>query len=280
MCSSVSLTDHVDFFPWHFHFSLTLLSRLTLWDAPSCLWPLVSWLCCEWMQLWQEVLLKHCYVFTAISRILSPIISSPRRCLLKSCYWVESCVLQVRAEAVEDVYTSRKKQHQTMMHYFCSLNTLQYKKKTALLEPLLGYMQAQVHKAALHSRPKWKLFMFTVRLCLLCADQFLQAGLRKSHAAVGGLPGNHRHQCPKVRALHAHTSSLKKLHVFLFVLNAVNAWAASSKYELSVCLCVQCPSGDGGGGGADAADHSADGEVMWLAVCAVWPWPRPLTCLS
>lgn len=52
--------------------------------------------------------------------------------------------LQVRAEVVEDVYTSRKKQHQTMMHYFCSLNTLQYKKKTAMLEPLLGYMQAQV----------------------------------------------------------------------------------------------------------------------------------------
>lgn len=54
------------------------------------------------------------------------------------------CVYQVQAEAVEDVYTSRKKQHQTMMHYFCSLNTLQYKKKMALLEPLLGYMQAQV----------------------------------------------------------------------------------------------------------------------------------------
>lgn len=31
-----------------------------------------------------------------------------------------------------------------MMHYFCALNTLQYKKKIAMLEPLLGYMQAQV----------------------------------------------------------------------------------------------------------------------------------------
>lgn len=30
------------------------------------------------------------------------------------------------------------------MHYFASLNMLQYKKKIALLEPLLGYMQAQV----------------------------------------------------------------------------------------------------------------------------------------
>lgn len=55
-----------------------------------------------------------------------------------------SVSLQIKAEVMEDVYTSRKKQHQTMMHYFCALNTLQYKKKIAMLEPLLGYMQAQV----------------------------------------------------------------------------------------------------------------------------------------
>ncbi|KAH0630135.1 hypothetical protein JD844_012803 [Phrynosoma platyrhinos] len=51
---------------------------------------------------------------------------------------------KVKYEVMEDVYTSRKKQHQTMMHYFCALNTLQYKKKIAMLEPLLGYMQAQI----------------------------------------------------------------------------------------------------------------------------------------
>uniref|UniRef100_A0A4W3H321 Adaptor protein, phosphotyrosine interaction, PH domain and leucine zipper containing 1 n=1 Tax=Callorhinchus milii TaxID=7868 RepID=A0A4W3H321_CALMI len=51
---------------------------------------------------------------------------------------------QIKLEASEDLYTSRKKQHQTMMHYFCALNTLQYKKKMTLLEPLLGYMQAQI----------------------------------------------------------------------------------------------------------------------------------------
>ncbi|KAL2091648.1 hypothetical protein ACEWY4_013911 [Coilia grayii] len=51
---------------------------------------------------------------------------------------------KVKSEVMEDVYTSRKKQHQTMMHYFTALNTLQYKKKVALLEPLLGYMQAQI----------------------------------------------------------------------------------------------------------------------------------------
>ncbi|GCB72393.1 hypothetical protein scyTo_0001972, partial [Scyliorhinus torazame] len=52
---------------------------------------------------------------------------------------------KIKLEATEDLYTSRKKQHQTMMHYFCALNTLQYKKKIALLEPLLGYMQAQIN---------------------------------------------------------------------------------------------------------------------------------------
>ncbi|XP_029442654.1 DCC-interacting protein 13-alpha-like, partial [Rhinatrema bivittatum] len=51
---------------------------------------------------------------------------------------------KVKLEVTEDVYTSRKKQHQTTMHYFCALNTLQYKKKIAILEPLLGYMQAQI----------------------------------------------------------------------------------------------------------------------------------------
>ncbi|XP_036839115.1 DCC-interacting protein 13-alpha isoform X3 [Oncorhynchus mykiss] len=51
---------------------------------------------------------------------------------------------KVKGEVMQDVYTSRKKQHQTMMHYFTALNTLQYKKKMSLLEPLLGYMQAQI----------------------------------------------------------------------------------------------------------------------------------------
>ncbi|XP_059800158.1 DCC-interacting protein 13-alpha isoform X1 [Hypanus sabinus] len=52
---------------------------------------------------------------------------------------------KIKMEITEDLYTSRKKQHQTMMHYFSALNTLQYKKKIALLEPLLGYMQAQIN---------------------------------------------------------------------------------------------------------------------------------------
>lgn len=44
------------------------------------------------------------------------------------------------------------------MHYFCALNTLQYKKKIAVLEPLLGYMQAQVisHSVSCRSERRCK----------------------------------------------------------------------------------------------------------------------------
>ncbi|XP_046882011.1 DCC-interacting protein 13-alpha isoform X1 [Hypomesus transpacificus] len=72
---------------------------------------------------------------------------------------------KVRSEVMEDVYTSRKKQHQTMMHYFTALNTLQYKKKISLLEPLLGYMQAQISFFKLGSEnltQQWEDFLATI----------------------------------------------------------------------------------------------------------------------
>ncbi|KAM6981116.1 DCC-interacting protein 13-alpha [Aplochiton taeniatus] len=72
---------------------------------------------------------------------------------------------KVKQEVLEDVYTSRKKHHQTMMHYFSALNTLQYKKKVALLEPLLGYMQAQISFFKLGSEnltQQWDDFLTTI----------------------------------------------------------------------------------------------------------------------
>ncbi|KAJ3602941.1 hypothetical protein NHX12_030685 [Muraenolepis orangiensis] len=72
---------------------------------------------------------------------------------------------RVRGEVIEDVYTARKKQHQTMMHYFSSLNALQYKKKISLLEPLLGYMQAQISFFKLGSEnltQQWEDFLATI----------------------------------------------------------------------------------------------------------------------
>lgn len=50
---------------------------------------------------------------------------------------------RLRRDVNEELYTSRKKFHQTGLHYYASLNSLQYKRKCFLLEPILGYMHAQ-----------------------------------------------------------------------------------------------------------------------------------------
>lgn len=46
-------------------------------------------------------------------------------------------------EANQDLYLTRKKFHQTSLHYFSCLNALQYKRKFCLLEPVMGYLHAQ-----------------------------------------------------------------------------------------------------------------------------------------
>lgn len=49
---------------------------------------------------------------------------------------------KARQEANEEVYLSTKKYHQTALHYYANMNALQYKRKMALLEPILGYLHA------------------------------------------------------------------------------------------------------------------------------------------
>lgn len=49
---------------------------------------------------------------------------------------------KVRQEANEEVYLATKKFHQMALHYYANLNALQYKRKIALLEPMLGYIHA------------------------------------------------------------------------------------------------------------------------------------------
>ncbi|KAJ3596153.1 hypothetical protein NHX12_002562 [Muraenolepis orangiensis] len=51
---------------------------------------------------------------------------------------------KVKADLVKEVAYTRRKQHQASMQYYCALNALQYRKRVAMLEPMLGYTQAQV----------------------------------------------------------------------------------------------------------------------------------------
>lgn len=45
-------------------------------------------------------------------------------------------------ETNEEVYSATKKFHQTALHYYANLNALQYKRKIAIIEPLLGMIHA------------------------------------------------------------------------------------------------------------------------------------------
>ncbi|KAJ8250006.1 hypothetical protein COCON_G00232220 [Conger conger] len=52
---------------------------------------------------------------------------------------------KLKAEVVAEVAYTRRKQHQASMQYYCALNALQHRKRAAMLEPMLGYSQAQMN---------------------------------------------------------------------------------------------------------------------------------------
>uniref|UniRef100_A0A8P4KFZ7 DCC-interacting protein 13-beta n=1 Tax=Dicentrarchus labrax TaxID=13489 RepID=A0A8P4KFZ7_DICLA len=51
---------------------------------------------------------------------------------------------KLKSDLVKEVAYTRRKQHQASLQYYCALNALQYRKRVAMLEPMLGYTQAQV----------------------------------------------------------------------------------------------------------------------------------------
>ncbi|MEQ2186230.1 hypothetical protein GOODEAATRI_026511, partial [Goodea atripinnis] len=50
---------------------------------------------------------------------------------------------QLKTDMMREVAYTRRKQHQASLQYYCALNALQYRKRVAMLEPMLGYTQAQ-----------------------------------------------------------------------------------------------------------------------------------------
>uniref|UniRef100_A0A8D3CDN0 DCC-interacting protein 13-beta n=1 Tax=Scophthalmus maximus TaxID=52904 RepID=A0A8D3CDN0_SCOMX len=51
---------------------------------------------------------------------------------------------KLKTDLVKEVAYTRRKQHQASLQYYCALNALQYRKRVAMLEPMLGYTQAQI----------------------------------------------------------------------------------------------------------------------------------------
>ncbi|KAM4677532.1 DCC-interacting protein 13-beta [Discoglossus pictus] len=52
---------------------------------------------------------------------------------------------KLKAEIAKEVANTRRKQHLSSLQYYCALNALQYRKRTAMLDPILGYTQGQIH---------------------------------------------------------------------------------------------------------------------------------------
>lgn len=51
---------------------------------------------------------------------------------------------KLKAEVVAEVTSARKRQHQASLQYYCALNALQYRKRVAVMQPMLGYTQGQI----------------------------------------------------------------------------------------------------------------------------------------
>ncbi|XP_023572834.1 DCC-interacting protein 13-beta isoform X2 [Octodon degus] len=52
---------------------------------------------------------------------------------------------KVKAEVRKDVAAARRKQHLSALQYYCALNALQYRKRMAMMEPMIGFAQGQIN---------------------------------------------------------------------------------------------------------------------------------------
>ncbi|XP_004418112.1 DCC-interacting protein 13-beta isoform X1 [Diceros bicornis minor] len=52
---------------------------------------------------------------------------------------------KVKTEVVKEVAAARRKQHLSSLQYYCALNALQYRKRVAMMEPMIGFAHAQIN---------------------------------------------------------------------------------------------------------------------------------------
>lgn len=52
---------------------------------------------------------------------------------------------KVKTEVVKEVAAARRKQHLSSLQYYCALNALQYRKRVAMTEPMIGFAHGQIN---------------------------------------------------------------------------------------------------------------------------------------
>ncbi|XP_004414302.1 PREDICTED: DCC-interacting protein 13-beta [Odobenus rosmarus divergens] len=52
---------------------------------------------------------------------------------------------KVKTDVVKEVVAARRKQHLSSLQYYCALNALQYRKRVAMMEPMIGFAHGQIN---------------------------------------------------------------------------------------------------------------------------------------
>lgn len=52
---------------------------------------------------------------------------------------------RVKTDVAKEVAAARRKQHLSSLQYYCALNALQYRKRAAMMEPLIGFAHGQIN---------------------------------------------------------------------------------------------------------------------------------------
>ncbi|GAB5574170.1 DCC-interacting protein 13-beta isoform X1 [Prionailurus iriomotensis] len=53
--------------------------------------------------------------------------------------------VMVKTDVVKEVAAARRKQHLSSLQYYCALNALQYRKRVAMMEPMIGFAHGQIN---------------------------------------------------------------------------------------------------------------------------------------
>ncbi|XP_036314436.1 DCC-interacting protein 13-beta isoform X6 [Pipistrellus kuhlii] len=65
--------------------------------------------------------------------------------VISTLHYFSKVVDEVKTEVVKEVAAARRKQHLSSLQYYCALNALQYRKRMAMMEPMLGFAHGQIN---------------------------------------------------------------------------------------------------------------------------------------
>ncbi|XP_044535075.1 DCC-interacting protein 13-beta [Gracilinanus agilis] len=93
---------------------------------------------------------------------------------------------KVKSEVAKEVAEARRKQHLSSLQYYCALNALQYRKRIAMMEPMLGYAQGQINffkKGAEMFTKRMDSFLSTTRAMVQSIQEESEAEVEKMRLA-------------------------------------------------------------------------------------------------